>query len=1610
MLVNMQGDAFSMTTIRDLLTEFSKVTDNNRNRGMLFERLISNYLKTDPQYTDRLSDVWLWSEWPEHRGADVGIDLVARERGTGDYWAIQCKFFDLKHSIQKADIDSFFTASGKRFQTKNGKQGFSQRLIISTTDEWSPNAQKALEDQSIPVSRICLKDLNNSPIDWSQFSPSHPEKLRLKPKKKLMEHQIEAIRDVINGFKEMDRGKLIMACGTGKTFTTLRLAEQIVPEGGHILFLTPSISLVSQSLREWTSEAIQPIHAFVVCSDTKAGKDKEDLPIHDLAYPATTDARKLINAVKNQTKDRHTVIFSTYQSIQVLSKAQQHGLAEFDLIICDEAHRTAGLTLPDEKPSMFVKVHDNDRVRSKKRIYMTATPRIYADTSKNRANEVKATLFSMDNEKFFGREFHRLGFGNAVNLDLLSEYKVLIVAVDESEMAKLANNYNNIYKIDNRKAIDTLLATEIIGSWKGLSKQGLVLIDEKGQKENLFEDISPMHRAVAFSNSIKKSKQIREIFTRLIEIYQQSDVKNNNRMINCTIEHVDGTMNAQVRQNKLDWLKNEIDESQCNILSNARCLSEGIDVPTLDAVVFFDTRESLVDIVQSVGRVMRKADGKKYGYIILPVCIPSEEIKDYNTYIENDPQFKGIWKVLKALRAHDESLVDEAEFRNKIKVISFSHRKHTEYSRQEQLLLDFPMLPIDAISQAVYAAIPKKFGDREYWSEWAKDISNVAEHLIVRIKDLITYNSILKKEFAAFLKGLQDTINPAVTDKEAIEMLAQHILTLPIFEALFAGNNFSENNPVAKALQAIVKKFDAAAVASETGELEKFYLNIRERISYAKCDKTKQDIIRNLYDTFFQNAFPHMAERLGIVYTPVPIVDFIINSVQFALKKHFKCNIGDKGVQILDPFCGTGTFLVRLIQSSLISSDNLVYKFKNELHANEIVLLAYYIATVNIETAFHEQTGMYNAFRGMVLADTFQMTEENDHTDKVVLPENNERAERQRSQPIRVIFGNPPYFSKQNSANDDNKNINYPTLDNFIQKTYAEKSTANLVKNLYDSYIRAIRWASNRIFDKGIVAFVTNGSFLDANNMDGLRKCLTQEYSTLYVFNLRGNARTQGEERRKEGGGIFGEGSRTPVAITIMIKDPTRNGPCKLHYYDIGDYLTKKEKFEIIAGFRDIGNINWQTLTPNIEGDWVNQRDPIFDNFIPLGEKSYLKKENKIFDVYSSGVVTGRDAWTYNMNRRKLTLNINKMINIFNTNSLRYKKLCCEEQKNQNLNIESTIDINPKHISWTRALKTAAKIGKKYKFEKRSITKSMYRPFTKEWLYFSNCFNEVVSQMPKLFPTLNHNNVVISITGVGIIKKFSCLVTNIISDFQMQNNSQCFSLYWYEKIDNKINKKNIISSKISNFDGYIRHNTITDWALNIFREHYIDKNISKEDIFWYIYGILHSPEYKQRFAANLKKMLPRIPFAKNFHEFCDSGRKLGKLHLNYEIIEPYSLKEEKRRQKEKKIDYRVSKMVFNKKDGKPDKSVIIYNEHIVLRDIPLEAYDYVVNGKSAIEWIMDRYQFMTDKASGITNDPNEWSDNPRYIIDLLKRIVRVSVESVRIVKNLPPLQETIRKF
>ena len=1275
-------------TFQTILDSFRKIAFSERDKGDRFERLIQAYLQTDPQYANLLKNVWLWNEFPAAKkdfgGKDTGIDLVARTL-FGEYWAIQCKFYQETSSIDKKEVDFFLSTSSKKFFDDNLiPTGFSNRLWISTTNKWSSNAEETLKNQQLQVNRIGLTQLQDAPVDWEKLEQGMTGVSARVEKKSLRPHQTTARSSTHTHFKTHDRGQLIMACGTGKTFTALKIAENETDGRGLILFLVPSIALLGQTLREWSAESNIAINPICICSDggvskvQKKNADSDGYSVLDLALPASTNVKDIVkqfSEIGASDNTGMTVVFSTYQSIEVIAEAQKI-LAEtnpdagvFDLIICDEAHRTTGVTLAENDESAFVKVHDNNFLRAKKRLYMTATPRLYDDKTKSKALQADAVLCSMDDEKVFGKEIYRIGFGEAVKNDLLSDYKVLILTLNDNDVPPaiqkmIADDANEITSDD---------ASKLIGCINALSKQ---ILGDEGLLKNT--DPEPMRRAVAFCSSISDSKKITKSFTETREVYTNAlpeDKRENTVAVYS--KHVDGTMSAPDRDEKLTWLKAETDNNICRVLTNVRCLSEGVDVPSLDAVLFLSARNSQVDVVQSVGRVMRKSPGKKYGYIIIPIIIRSDIEPD--KALDDNDRYKVIWTVLNALRARDDRfnaevnqidlnktrpkqiLVGKPDARN---LADMNYDRAAEsvpnYALQNQLQIEF-----EQIQSAVWARVVIKVGDRRYWEQWARDVAQIAERYVERINRLIDGRDAHGRDamhrvstvFNDFLRGLQKNINPSITQSEAVDMLSQHIITKPVFEALFEGYSFVKNNPISVSMQTMLDLLEDQSLEKDAETLQKFYDSVKQRASGIDNAEGKQRIIIELYDKFFKTAFPKMVEQLGIVYTPVEVVDFIIHSVDALLKKEFARSLSDENIHVLDPFTGTGTFMTRLLQSGLIDARDVERKYKHELHANEIVLLAYYIAAINIENAFHDLTGAetYKAFDGICLTDTFQLGE-TDKTDDLFsdkFPQNSERVLAQKKAPLRVIIGNPPYSVGQKSANDNAQNQSYDKLDARISKTYAAETDATNKNSLYDSYIKAFRWSSDRL-DKdngGIIAFVSNGAWLDGNATSGFRKCLEKEFSAVYVFNLRGNARTQGEVRRKEAGNVFGSGSRTPISITLLIKKPKTETPAIIYYHDIGDNLSQDEKIAKIKKFGAIDNTEmiWQTLIPNEHGDWLNQRADIFETFVPMGDKDDKLSKNTFFvPFYSNGLKTQRDTWCYNSSITVLEKNMRNSIDFYN--------------------------------------------------------------------------------------------------------------------------------------------------------------------------------------------------------------------------------------------------------------------------------------------------------------------------------------------------------------------------
>lgn len=1611
-----------------VLAKHRELSFSEHDKGNRFERLMQGYLKTDPIYASQFQTVWMWDEFPyksQFGGHDVGIDLVGLTYDN-EYWAIQCKCYQADTSIDKGSVDSFLSTSSRDFvDDKQERVRFTCRLWISTTNKWGANAEEALKNQNPPVIRLSLFDLESSPVDWDKLNAGVFGSKARSGKKRILSHQKEALEAVHTYFGTEDRGKLIMACGTGKTYTALKIAEHETEGKGLILVLVPSIALMGQTLKEWYADAEKPINAVCICSDPSVSrKKKEDdnvdtSSVVDLALPASTDVKNILRQFEHIRRNRNegmTVVFSTYQSIDVISQAQKRLEIIFDLIICDEAHRTTGVTLAGSNESAFVKVHDNAFIPAKKRLYMTATPRLFSESSKVKADLNDAVLCSMDDEKLYGKEIYRLGFGQAVNEGLLTDYKVLVLALSDKDISPSVQRM--VADEDNTISADD--ASKLIGCVNALSKQ---IIGDEGIIHET--DPMPMKKAVAFCQKISVSREVTDYFNEVPEKYI-ADLPEERRgeISQVQSKHIDGSMRATQRDELLHWLKEDSDE--CRILTNVRCLSEGVDVPSLDAVMFLSARNSQIDVVQSVGRVMRRAEGKRYGYIIIPVVIPSEISPE--KALDDNERFKVVWTVLNALRAHDD------RFNATINKIDLNKKRPTniliggvqhwdgddqgdEGRASAKTIQTRLQLQFEELKDTIYARMVVKVGERQYWELWAKRVADIAEKQIGRIKKLVK-NTDVMEVFSGFVSSLQENINPTIDEDQAIEMLSQHMITKPVFEALFENYSFAEHNPVSKSMQKMISILEENAFEKDTESLSKFYDSVKETAKGLDNAEAKQAVIVKLYDNFFKMAFPRMVEQLGIVYTPIEVVDFIIHSVDDVLKKEFGRSLTDENVNILDPFTGTGTFVTRLLESGLISEKDLPRKYAKEIFANEIVLLAYYIAAVNIENAYHSrmpENTKYQPFNGICLTDTFQLNEftAGEHLAEEFFPKNNERVTIQKKTPITVIISNPPYSAGQRSANDNAQNLKYPKLDKRVEDTYVKDSVATNKNSLYDSYIKAFRWSTDRLSAEsgGIICFVSNGSWIDGNATDGFRKHLEQEFFSIYVFNLRGNARTSGELRQKEKDNVFGQGTRTPVTITLLVKKhQSENQKAVIYYNDIGDYLKREEKLAIIKNFGSVGNpeMKWVILHPNADGDWINPRNPVFDTFIPLGDKKGDEADTSFFvPYYSNGLKTNRDSWCYNSSKEKLIQNIKSSIDFYNSQVDGFR---IAKAKKQNIVAKDFIKYDSTKFNWARQQIKDVENSMQYVFNEESIQLAQYRPYFKQNAFFNRQLNDMIYLLPKIFPTPDKENIVICVPGLGSTKDYSVLISNIIPDLGFCDASQCFPLYYYEEKGNSgvriqdAAQTPLFAAAEEETSYYQRKDGVSDFILNKAQTQYKDTEITKEDIFYYVYGILHSKEYRSTFSNDLKKMLARIPLVEKkeeFFAFSAAGRKLADLHLHYEEVLPYSDVEISGAEFE---NFRVTQMKFVKKG---DKSRIVYNSSITLSNIPEKAYAYIVNGKSAIEWIMERYCVRVDKDSGIKNDANDWADevgNPRYILDLLLSVINVSVQTVDIVDSLPKLQ------
>ncbi len=1254
--------------------------------------------------------------------------------------AIQCKFFD-KTTLTKRSIDSFLEA-GSRSE-------FDSMMLVYVGGGYGKNVQDALEGHGCKV--LNFESLSESNVEWPDLAAGlvdvTPGEMR-----PLWGHQNDAIEAVTAKLERVDRGQLIMACGTGKTLTSLRLAEKMVGVGGLVLYAVPSISLMRQAIRSWSGDRTIP-HGYVgVCSDNTVSHGQTDIPIIEMEVGVSTDVGRVASTLRpDDTK--MTVVFSTYQSMEVIREAQKQSGTPFDLVLCDEAHRTTGV----ESGSAFTIIHDDEKVRARKRVYMTATPKLYKDAAKTKAKNADMVLYSMDDDStesrnVFGPVCYRLTFSEAIDKELLTDYDVVVLGVAAEYGSRVLTDMVDVTSEDGD--INLTDAARMVGLYRILERP-----DPEDQTLRL-------QTAIAYTNRISDSKRFTKTFKKLKPPPIGMEFR-------CDAEHVDGTQNSSTRDKAMQWLRDsDQDSNECRVVSNSRCLSEGMDVPTLSAIAFLNPKSSEIDIIQAVGRVMRKHPGKKRGYVIIPLGIPPG--KKPETILDDKDTFSVVWNVLRALRSHDSRLDVETntvdlkkKLPSRIKFIGLDREGRRRDGGNES----FPLGELNVPADALYSRIVQEVGDRQYLARWAKDVADVVSRIQERIGDKVADDGPAREKFDTYMRGLRDIIHEGISESEGVGMLAQHVVTRRIFNAMFGTDEFAQSNPVSAALDVVLEELHRHGLETELRDLEKFYKSIEARVANLHTHDARQHVISELYGTFFKKAFPKMADRLGIVYTPTEVVDFILRSVDWVLRENFESEVTgkaikgltDEGVNVVDPFTGAGTFLVRMMspELGLIRGEDVVRKYEKEMFANEIVLLAFYIAAINCESMYGQRTGQFTQFEGLSFTDTFNPGNLDEYADDVMAGPK-KRIRRQREAEITCVMGNPPYSAGQTSANDDNQNVRYPKIEARVKDTYIKHAPKGNKVSLYNSYLKALRWASDRIGESGVIGFIMPSAWITGNAEAGVRACIHEEFTDVYCFDLRGDVKKA--NWRKEGGKIFDSGSTVGTAIVILVKKPAKTD-CTIHYHDIGDYLPREEKLNKVKSLKDVSHVQWRIITPDRYHDWLDQRgeaDESWLRLLPIGSKDAKRgKTNKVvFSTYSRGLATARDDWVYNTSRTKLTENMKRHIDYCNTQDVDNFTI---DPKQAKYNMELAIELKKLHKQNTAPM-----------LNESHIRTALFRPFLKQNLYFDSTFIAAKYKIPTFFPHGNTKNPTILVPD----KKgdFSTLITDTAPDLNNIPPSQIFPL------------------------------------------------------------------------------------------------------------------------------------------------------------------------------------------------------------------------------------------
>lgn len=1549
------------TTFEDVLALVREGARTETQKGARFERLMTRALPLlDPDCARVVTRDQLTAEQAARLkipSNDTGIDLIGFTAddpdGQESVIAIQCKCYDANTSVTKSDLDSFLVHGQKRtikrlLWVDTSWRRFSPNLErhVATIDKWS---------------RIDVETLGRRRIDWQAALEGAPRRDPLTPNAV----QREAIDKVVDGLARHDRGQCLMACGTGKTLVAQRIAEALTPDGGRIIVFVPSRALLKQTLEAWQDNQTAGIGLCAVCSDTSVGNEiySEDLRLEELDCPVTTRAEEIADAWRAHAALRvRSVTISTYQSSERISEAQAAAgdAGRFDLAIADEAHCTAG-TGADEGP--FRLVHYEPRIRARKRLYMTATPQIWSANVHKTAKKTERPNFSMDNEARFGPVLYDLPFAEAVRQKLICEITLVVQTTSSRDVLENRVNSDQMARL----GIETDTATRMTGVYNAMHSRRAL---------NGEQDDTPVKRAVFFSNRIRESKRLTADFNAIT-----ADIRSREPGLRpVSVRHIDGTMPMSHRAKEIAWLKENADETR--VLSNAQCLTQGVDVPALDAVVFMKPKKSQLEMVQAVGRATRRphGSGKQRGYAIVPMVI--REGEDAEQALRDSPDWKTLIETITALRAHDSAF--------EIELQQLRYEQDTKGAGEPgggETTADPPPPddppggapdPIqgtfdDELRKAIIAITVNTASSRRFWKNWGQSTANAYKDLRARIAHLYERKGEVRRIIDRLVSDLRDAAHGGIDLETTIAMLAQHQICRRIFVALFGAERDHREPPAAVTLQETMDLLEAHGVRDEVRGLEAIYSDVERNVRGLRSPRARQELIRSLYDQFFREAFADEVGRMGIAYTPVELIDYLGRAAERKIRKLSGGTRGlaAAGVHVMDPFAGTGTVLARLMSDLTLMPDAaaLQEKFeRGEFHANEIELLAYYVTCANVEQTIAARTGSRQPFRGAVLTNTFETAKRINPMlpyDADRIEANRRQRQKQREAPIRVMIGNPPW----SVSRDPTESLG--AIRKRIEETYAHASERMLKRNLYDKYVLALRWATDRLRDSpsdgsGVIAFVLNNGWLRGDAAQGIRRCMMNEFAEIEIIDLRGDARGRGEVRRAEGATVFEEASRAGVCLFVGTLDPSHAGPARVLYKAVGDGWTLDRKTAFLDTANGGADVEFEELPIDKNGDWLDRRKAEWERMIPLGRpesRSGKVRSDAVFTLYSLGVCTKDDRHIYADTAQVLRETMPERIGEYNTYARR-----------RSAGTTTTKDASL--VKWHRELTKDAERGNVHTYDDLHVRSAAYRPFINRHVYFARHWSALRYQVPNMLPAEHSENRLICVGGQGDDNDLSLWVTDRIPDLHVLGVNQVFPEYRFK-------------------DGR-RHENVAQSTLDTVRGLYDDLTISNSDVFEFIYGRLHDPEYRRRFRNETRKDIPRITWpetAAGFRRWRTMGAELARLHLGWEDVEPFPLDEEAAQETlHDRHHYRPLRPRWLDSD---ERTRLRLNDRIILGGIPAEAHEWKLAGVSALHGLVLAMKRLEDQGRGQIEE----SGNDRYWVDTIGRVVTVALETIRIVDD-----------